>query len=410
MNGHMNVSMNGPMSSSMNGPVHGYGSTQVRGGMIYLDNSATTYPKPQSVIRAIGGAVTKYGANPGRGGFPMSIETGGAVYSCRKDVAALFGAPGPECVVFGANCTGALNLVMKGTLKPGDHVVVSDLEHNAVMRPLEALKERGVTYSVAEVTPEDNDATLDAFRKAMTPKTKLLVCTQASNVFGIRVPVERLAALCHQFGAKICVDAAQSAGVVPINIGESGIDYLCCAGHKGLYGPMGIGILVLRDPLDRLGTIIEGGTGTQSRSLMQPDDPPERYEAGTINVPGIIALRSGVAFVAKKGQENIYREELGMASYLHRGLSRLRRVKLYTNEPRAPWYVPVVSFNVEGMKSEEVGEYLGRKNIAVRCGLHCAPCAHMKLGTEEGGTVRASVSVFTKRWELDALISAVSRL
>ena len=173
---------------------------------------------------------------------------------------------------------------------------------------------------------------------------------------------------------------------------------------------MGIGILVLRDPLDRLGTIIEGGTGTQSRSLMQPDDPPERYEAGTINVPGIIALRSGVAFVAKKGQENIYREELGMASYLHRGLSRLRRVKLYTNEPRAPWYVPVVSFNVEGMKSEDVGEYLGRKNIAVRCGLHCAPCAHMKLGTEEGGTVRASVSVFTKRRELDALISAVSRL
>ncbi len=381
-----------------------------KGRMIYLDNSATTYPKPQSVIRAISGAVVRYGANPGRGGFPMSIETGEAVYACRRDIAAMFGAPGPECVVFGANCTGALNLVMKGTLKPGDHVVVSDMEHNAVMRPLEALKERGVTYSVAEVVPEDNDATLDRFRKAITPKTKLLVCTQASNVFGIRAPVERLAALCHQYGAKICVDAAQSAGVVPINIGESGIDYLCCAGHKGLYGPMGIGILVLGDPGDKLATLVEGGTGTQSRSLMQPDDPPERYEAGTINVPGIIALRSGVNFVMNKGPENIYREELAMAAYLHRGLSKLPKVRLYTDEPRAPWYVPVVSFNVEGMKSEEAGEYLGRKNIAVRCGLHCAPCAHMKMGTEAGGTVRASVSVFTRRQELDALIRAVSGL
>lgn len=382
----------------------------MNGRMIYLDNSATTYPKPESVVRAMGRAVVRYGANPGRGGFPMSVLTGQAVYRCRKGIAALFGAQGPECVVFQQNCTGALNLVMKGTLGPGDHVVVSDMEHNAVMRPLEALRERGVTYSVAAVTPGDNDATLDAFRKAMGPKTKLLVCTQASNVFGVRVPVERLSALCHQYGAKICVDAAQSAGVVPINIMDSGIDYLCCAGHKGLYGPMGVGLLVLRDPGDRLGTLIEGGTGTQSKSLMQPEDPPERYEAGTINVPGIIGLSAGVDFVSGRGPENIYREEMGKAAYLHRALSKIKGVRLYTPEPRAPWYVPVLSFNVRDMPSEEVGARLAKRNIAVRCGLHCAPCAHRKLGTEENGTVRASVSVFTTRQELDALIGAVSKI
>ncbi|WP_236757165.1 aminotransferase class V-fold PLP-dependent enzyme [Acutalibacter muris] len=382
----------------------------MNGNMIYLDNSATTYPKPQSVVQAMGQAVVRYGANPGRGGFAMSVLTGQAVYQCRRDVAALFGAPGPECVVFGANCTGALNLVIKGTLSAGDHVVVSDLEHNAVMRPLEALKSKGVAYSVAKVVPGDNDATLDAFRQAMNPKTKLLVCTQASNVFGVRVPVERLAALCHQYDAKICVDAAQSAGVVPINITESGIDYLCCAGHKGLYGPMGVGILVLRNPGDKLGTLIEGGTGTQSKSLLQPDDPPERYEAGTINVPGIIGLWAGVRFVSGKGPENIYREEMGKAAYLHRALSGIKKVRLYTSEPKAPWYVPVVSFNVGDIPSEEVGARLAGRGIAVRCGLHCAPCAHQKFGTEENGTVRASVSVFTRRQELDALAMAVSKM
>lgn len=380
------------------------------GAMIYLDNAATTYPKPQGVAQAMARAMQQYGANPGRGGFAMSVRTGQAVYQCRQDIAGLLGAKGPECVVFQANCTQALNLVMKGTLKSGDHAVVSDLEHNAVMRPLSALAERGVTYTVAEVTPGDNDATLDAFRKAMTPKTKLLICTQASNVFGVRVPVERLAALCHQYGAKICVDAAQSAGVAPINLEDSGIDFLCCAGHKGLYGPMGTGVLVFRDSGDKLATLIEGGTGTQSRSLLQPDDPPERYEAGTINVPGIIGLGAGVRFVRQRGPENLYREEMAKAAYLHRSLSRLKRVRMYTPPPQAPWYVPVVSFNVEGVPSEEVGTYLAKRNIAVRCGLHCAPFAHQKFGTQETGTVRASVSAFTQRRELDALAMAVSRM
>ena len=377
--------------------------------MIYLDNSATTYPKPPQVRQAVARALGELGANPGRGGYPMSQRTAQAVYRCRSLAAEFFGAPGPECVVFQPSCTQALNLVLKGALKQGDHVVVSDLEHNAVMRPLTALSARGVTYTLAKTVPGDNDATLDAFRQAMGPRTKLVVCTQASNVFGFRLPVERIAALCHQYGAKLCVDAAQSAGLVPIHLQRDGIDYLCCAGHKGLYGPMGVGLLVLRDPADSLAPLVEGGTGTQSRSLAQPEDSPERYESGTLNVPGIAGLEAGLLFVRRQGPQALCQKELALLARLHRQLARFPGVELYTGEPRAPYFLPVLSFNLRGMESEAVGERLGQAGIAVRCGLHCAPLAHQKLGTQQG-TVRVSPSAFTRREEIDALARQVGRL
>lgn len=377
--------------------------------MIYLDNAATTWPKPPAVRAAVQQALREYGANPGRSGYEMSVRTARALYACRESAAEMFGAEGPECVVFQPSCTQALNLVMKGTLRKGDHVVVSDLEHNAVMRPLSALTEQGVTYTAAKVTPGDNDATLDAFRKALGPSTRLVVCTQASNVFGIRVPVERIAALCHQYGAKICVDAAQSAGVVPIDVRESGIDYLCCAGHKGLYGLMGTGILVFLDPGDRLRTLVEGGTGTRSRSLFQPDDPPERYESGTQNVPGILGLRAGIEFVKRLGPERICREEMKKLGLLYDGLSRVPGVKLYTRRPEEPYFLPVLSFNVEGIPSETAGERLADMGVAVRCGLHCAPLAHGKMGTAEG-TVRMAPSVFSGTEEIEAAVGCVRRL
>ena len=377
--------------------------------MIYLDNSATTYPKPPQVRQAVARALGELGANPGRGGYPMSQRTAQAVYRCRSLAAEFFGAPGPECVIFQPSCTQALNLVLKGSLKQGDHVVVSDLEHNAVMRPLTALSVRGVTYTLAKTVPGDNDATLDAFRQAMGPRTKLVVCTQASNVFGFRLPVERIAALCHQYGAKLCVDAAQSAGLVPIHLQRDGIDYLCCAGHKGLYGPMGVGLLVLRDPAAGLVPLVEGGTGTQSRSLAQPEDSPERYESGTLNVPGIAGLEAGHLFVRRQGPQALCQKELALLARLHRQLAGLPGVELYTEEPRAPYFLPVLSFNLRGMESEAVGERLGQAGIAVRCGLHCAPLAHQKLGTQQG-TVRVSPSAFTRREEIDALARQVGRL
>lgn len=374
--------------------------------MIYLDNSATTFPKPLQVREGMMGAFKQYGANPGRSGYDMSMRTTRAIFDCRRTAAEFFGAKGPECVMFQPSCTQALNQVIKGYLKNGDHVVVSDLEHNSVMRPLSSLKDKGISYTVAQVVQGDNDGTMEAFRRAMQPNTRLVVCTHASNVFGIRVPVERLCALCHQYGAKMCVDCAQTGGIVPISVEESGIDFLCCAGHKGLYGPMGTGLLIFRDPEDRLETLIEGGTGTGSRSMLQPGDPPERYESGTLNVPGILGLKAGMEFVKRMGTKNIYKKELEMIRMLYDSLKKLPWVELYTERPEAPYYVPVLSFNIEGVPSEAVGEMLARANIAVRCGLHCAPLAHEKMGTENG-TVRVSPSVFTRREEMAALAGKI---
>ncbi len=377
--------------------------------MIYLDNSATTYPKPPAVRAAVVRAMTRYGANPGRSGYAMSMDTARAVYDCRRAAAEFFGAKGPQCVVFTPSCTQSLNMVLKGVLRPGDHVVVTDLEHNAVMRPLEALRARGVTVSVAAVTPGDSDATLEAFRRALGPNTRLVVCTQASNVCGIRVPVERIAALCHAYGVKLCVDAAQSAGLIPIDLTESGIDYLCCPGHKALFGLMGTGLLLLRDPEAPLDTLIEGGTGTQSARLTQPEDPPERYESGTLNVPGILALREGLRFVARRGPETLWQEEARKADRLYRQLEQIPGVKLCTASPVPPDFVPVLAFNLQGLESEAVGAALAARGAAVRCGLHCAPMAHRKLGTEHGA-VRVSPGPFTTREQLDTFARWVREL
>jgi len=373
--------------------------------MIYLDNSATTYPKPMLVKNRMMQSFTNFGANPGRSGYSMSIKTGEEVFACRNDISDFFHADGPECVVFQPSCTQAINTVLKGLLRDGDHVVVSDLEHNAVMRPLKKLTKSGIGYTVAATCPGDNDRTVASFRKAITPLTKLVVCTHASNVFGIRLPIARIAALAHFYGAKICVDCAQTAGIVPIDIEDDKIDYLCSAGHKGLYGPMGTGILLLRSG-DSLETLIEGGTGTQSRELNQPQEPPERYESGTQNISGISGLRAGIRFVNGKGIKNIYVKEMNLIQYLYDRLKEMGGVQLYTERPDLWHYVPVLSFNLRGVHSEMVGEYLAGRNIAVRCGFHCAPAAHDKMGTTEG-TVRVSPSVFTSKNDIDILLGQI---
>ncbi len=379
--------------------------------MIYLDNSATTWPKPAQVRAAAARGLSDLGANPGRGGYPASAQAAWEVYQCRKKAAALLGARGPEHVSFQPSCTQALNLVLSSQLQKGDHAVVSDLEHNAVMRPLAALAaQRGVTWTAARTVPGDNDATLEQFRQAMGPRTKLVVCTGASNVFGIKLPVARLAALCHQYGAKLCVDAAQTAGLVPMNVEEEGLDYLCCAGHKGLYGPMGVGLLVLRDLEEPLAPLLRGGTGTQSRSLAQPEASPERYESGTLNVPGILGLSAGLDFVRRQGPESLCRRELSLLRELYRQLQAVPGAILYTPEPDPNWSVPVLAFNLEGLPSEETGRLLAQRGFALRCGLHCAPLAHEKMGTAQQGAVRVSPSAFTKPWELESLARAVRRI
>lgn len=371
--------------------------------MVYLDNGATTYPKPNQVTAAVDYAMRRQGANPGRGGYKMSIQASECLFSCRKEAASFFNTDGPEYVVFMPSCTQAVNTVIKGLLSEGDHVVVSDLEHNAVMRPLRKLEQsRGVTFTVARTYSGNDDMTVESFRRAMTANTKLVACIHASNVFGMRLPVERIAELAHRCGAEICVDAAQSAGILPIDMIEDGIDYLCVPGHKGLYGPMGTGLLILRQGKS-METLVEGGTGVQSRLPFQPEEPPERYESGTQNIPGIAGLTAGIQLVRRTGVKRIYQHEIGLISNLNGALIKIPRIETYTGGHEAPHYVPVLSFNVKGVPNQKVGDYLARQNIAVRCGLHCAPAAHDKMGTTEG-TVRVVPSIFTKQSDINIFI------
>ncbi|MBW7573612.1 aminotransferase class V-fold PLP-dependent enzyme [Caproiciproducens faecalis] len=377
--------------------------------MIYLDNAATTYPKPNSVQNAVNTALKKYGANPGRAGHSMSLAAAEEIYRCRTAAAGFFNAPGPECVAFTLNCTHALNYVIKGLLKPGDHAVVSCLEHNAVMRPLQKLMESGVTVTRVRVFPGDNDATVDAFRSALRENTKLIVCTHASNVWGIRLPVERIAALGHVYGIPIAVDCAQSAGILPIDMADSGFDYLCVAGHKGLYGPMGTGMLITPDGSE-LSTMIEGGTGTNSISLDQPQTMPDRMESGTQNMMGIAGLRAGIEFVKSRGVKTIYQHEMSLVQNLYRRLAEMKNVKLYTPEPDAPYYAPVLSFNVGDIPSETIAQKLNDSGIAVRAGLHCSPAAHDFMGTLTQGAVRVCPSAFSNLGEMNNFVAALRKI
>lgn len=375
--------------------------------MIYLDNSATTFPKPQTVRNAVSAAMAA-SANPGRSGHPLSLAAARKIYSVRQTAAEFFGMENEARVIFVRNCTEGLNIALKGLLHRGDHVVVSSLEHNAVMRPLEKLSGIGVKYTKARIFAGDDDSTIDSFRRAINKDTRMIVCTHASNVWGIRLPVERLCALAHTYGLLFVLDAAQSAGVLPLSMAD-GYDVVCCAGHKGLYGPMGTGLMLLSEGVDP-DTLTEGGTGSNSFSLVQPEDLPDRYESGTPDLSGIAGLGAGIGFVMGKGREKISSHEFSLITRLYDRLNGKRGVVLYTDRPSEEYSVPVLSFNIEGMHSEEAAAALGRKGIAVRAGLHCAPCAHEFMKTEEIGAVRISPSVFTARSEIDRTAQAVIEL
>lgn len=374
--------------------------------MIYLDNAATTYPKPPQVYRVWNEAMRAYGANPGRGGYEFSSVTSEAVYESRSICAEFFGAE-PENTVFTLNCTHALNYAIKGLGRRGVHFVISDLEHNAVLRPVHACAAHyGGSYSIFE-THEDDELTLARAERAIRPNTAAMICTAASNVTGRRLPIKRLAELCRRKGIVFVVDAAQGAGVLPLKLG-GGINVICAAGHKGLYGPMGTGLL-LTDGSVQLNSIIEGGTGSASESPLQPDFTPDRFESGTINTTGAIALGEGVRFVAAKGTDVILRHELELCRRFCDGMRTIKGTILYTDitAKNLDKYAPVVSFNLLGRSSAQISEALGRRGFCLRAGLHCAPLAHRKLGTSERGTVRFAPSVFTSAQEVDQLLRAI---
>ncbi len=378
--------------------------------MIYFDNAATTFPKPTAVYRGCEEAMYKFGANPGRSGHKFSMETAEMVFLAREAVADFFNAGDIENVVFTMNCTMSINMVLKGLLKKGDHVVISNFEHNAVARPIHRLKKDGViSYSIANVEEGKNEKTVLNFKNAMRPNTKLVVCTHASNVFGIKLPIREIGALCKSKGMLFLVDAAQTAGVVPIDIKRDGIDFLCVASHKGLYAPMGTGILVA-EKARMLKTIIEGGTGSASTDLSQPETIPDKFESGTLNVVGIAGILYGINTVKRIGIDTISSHEFGIIKNVYRRLKASSRIELYTHFPDERYHVPVLSFNVKGIDSGDVTSLLSEKGFALRGGLHCAPLAHIAKGTEKNGTVRLCPSMFTTLNDSNKLCDAIFSL
>ena len=375
--------------------------------MIYLDNGATSFPKPLSVRQNVDISLKKFSANPGRSGHSLSLRAAKEIFECRKRLKELFDVNSEEEIIFTENCTMALNTVIFGLLSEGDHVLISSMEHNSVTRPLESLKDKGVTYSTFDYSYDDNE-TVDNVRNLIKPETKLVICTHASNVFGFRFPIERICALCHAYGILFCVDSAQSAGVFDIDVGTNQYDFVCMSGHKSLYGPMGTGVLILNNR--NLKPLLYGGTGTESVKKSQPEGLPEKFESGTQNMNGISGLKAGVDFVKNRGIKNIYNHEYKLAKRLFNGLANNRKVITYNKSFDYGKVAPVVSFNIDGVYSEDLVAKLNKYGIMTRGGLHCSPLAHTTMNTIENGTVRVVPGAFNTINDINYLLNVIRKL
>ncbi|WP_059041230.1 aminotransferase class V-fold PLP-dependent enzyme [Paenibacillus rubinfantis] len=377
--------------------------------VIYLDHAATSWPKPPRVGEVMLEILNGPAANAGRGNHGMALQAGRVLYDTRVKLARLFGVSNPNDIVFTSNATSALNLAIKGWLKPGDHVVATTVEHNSVRRPLEFLKRTiGIQVDYAEV---DRQGQLDLrqVEKLFNPRTRLLVCSHSSNLLGCILPVQELSRMAHANGAVILVDAAQTAGCYPVNVQDLGIDLLAFPGHKSLLGPQGTGGLYIHPDID-LEPLLHGGTGSQSEESEQPSVRPDRYEAGTANTPGIAGLGAGVETVLERGVEQIHRREWELTQYLMKELQGIPGVHLIGPELGQP-RTGIVSFTIEGRDASEIAFKLDREyGIAVRAGYHCTPLGHQTAGTLQGGAVRASVGDMTTEAELQVLIQAILNL
>jgi len=373
--------------------------------LIYLDNAATSFPKPSQVIDAVVGTLRQNAANPGRGGHQLSLQAGRLVMECRETVARFFGIDDSSRIAFTANATEAINLGLFGVLHPGDRVVTTSMEHNAVVRPLKALSDQGVEV-VRVMADALGFVDPDAIRKACISGTRLLVMNHCSNVTGTLQAIEEIGPWCRQQGILFMVDAAQSAGVFPINVEAMAIDLLAVPGHKSLLGPTGTGFLYVRKGLE-LRPLLYGGTGNFSQSATQPTEMPERLESGTLNTIGLAGLKAGVEFVESVGLERIRHHEQELLDQLIEGLGALDGVSLY-GPLGSKRHGGALSFNVRNMDSSMLGFRLDREyGICCRVGLHCAPEAHGSIGTLPEGTVRLSPGYFNTADEIEQTLAAI---
>ena len=374
--------------------------------MIYLDNAATSFPKPRQVLRAMTGVMEKFGANPGRGGHRLSLQAGRVVEACREAAATLLGVRSPERVIFTRCCTESLNLAILGSVHPGDEVICSHGEHNAVMRVLARLVNRG-DITVKVLQPDERGLlTPDTLRAAISPRTRLVVLCHASNVTGVLQPMAALGRVCREKGVPLLVDAAQSAGTQEVTLEALQADMIALPGHKGLLGPHGTGLLALGENVNPEPLTV-GGTGSMSESVLQPTLLPDRYESGTLNLPGIAGLLAGISYVQRHRLEIAQREH-ALNERLRSRLAALPGVRVLGDEsaPR----VAVTSIVPRKGDSGELADALDASGVAVRSGLHCAPAIHAWLGTLESGAVRFSPGPFTTQDDVDDACALVERL
>jgi cysteine desulfurase family protein len=377
--------------------------------MIYLDNAATSWPKPEIVYQTMDRFLREKGGNPGRGSHSLATAASQVIDETRLLTTRFLGVSEMERVVFTLNCTDSINLALKGLLKPGDRVIISSLEHNAVLRPLNKLAAKGVEIVKIPVSPVTGTTPAEDIEKAITPKTRLIEMIYSSNVNGVIQPIEEYGAVAKRHGLIFMVDAAQSAGHFPLDVSANNIDLLAFSGHKGTFGPPGVGILYI-SPQINPDTLREGGTGSFSESENQPENLPDRYEAGTLNSLGIAGLGAGLKFIQDEGMEKITAHEERLTRRLIEGLSDVPGVKIYKAVDSLK-QAPVISLNIEGLAPGEAGVILDQAfDIKVRTGLHCSPEAHRSIGTFPGGTVRLSPGYFNTSQEIEQTIQAITKL
>lgn len=375
--------------------------------MIYFDNAATTFPKPQEVTRAVAHHMQAHGGNPGRGAHPLALAAAEAVYDARSEIASFFGGGKPENVVFTQNATHALNLAIFGTVKAGDHVLISNLEHNSVFRPVAELFRRGViSYSVFDALGGEEE-TLGGIKKLLRRNTRVLICTHASNVCPKVLPLARISRFCRERGILHIADVSQSAGIYPVDM-RDGADIICAPGHKGLYGPQGTGFCLFADDFDfaRLTPTVFGGNGVNSAKPEMGRTPPESYEGGTLAAPAIAGLCRGVKFVKRLGTEKIRAHESAISEKIRSFLMQCEGVKVYLPYEKAG---STLLMNYEGVSAAELSTRLAKKGVCTRAGMHCAPLAHEALGTG-GDALRLSFSAFNTEREAEDFCSIFSEI
>lgn len=376
--------------------------------MIYLDNAATSFPKPPRVAKEIQCCINNYCGNAGRGSHKLSLLAANKIYECREEICTLINAPTPENIIFVPSCSYGLNLIIKGILKQGDHVLISDMEHNSVYRPISRLANDGIvtfdTFSALSSNQKDNNTIINNIEKKIRKNTKLLICTHQSNICSFSLPIDKIGELCNKHNILFALDVAQSIGHYNIDIQNNNINYISAPGHKGLYGTQGSAFVVINSK-NILNPLIQGGNGIYSLETQMPDFLPERHEVGTLPLPSIVGLLEGIKEIKSKTIDAISTHERDLFRYLRDNLLNIKGITIYHPEYEGN----TLSFNLKNISTDHVCARLDEENICVRGGFHCSALGHTSLGTKESGTVRVSFGIFNTKTDVDKLISVINK-